>query len=133
MSMSATAPSVVQIDRRHLLGYALLVAVIVAGLTWALVALVIDRSDAPSAPATPATSEQVLAALDPSARQFVQGVTSQSPAALAAAYGRSPVSSAPTAAASSRAADARELAEIAAWANSQGLVGQSPASLHPVP
>jgi hypothetical protein len=110
MSMSATAPGVVQIDRRHLLGYALLVAVIVAGLTWALVALVIDRSDAPSAPASTSTEQVVNAPAAP-----VNG-TNPTPAA-----------------ASSRAAEARELAEIAAWANSQGLVGQSPASLHPVP
>lgn len=31
------------------------------------------------------------------------------------------------------ATQARELADIAAWANREGLVGLSPASLHPLP
>ena len=86
---TTTVPSTVTITRRHLLGLAAATMAATAGLTWGITALT-TSADAAHAPSV-RTRAEVLASLDPAARQFVAGVTALSPLQLAAAYGNKPL------------------------------------------
>jgi hypothetical protein len=71
----------------------------------------------------------VLAALAAAGLTATAGIV----AAAGSTGPATPVTTAPVAATVRLENINRERAAIAAWANREGLVGQSPASLHPIP
>jgi hypothetical protein len=90
VNTAATLPAIIHIKRRHFISLVVAIAVLTAAISGTLVTVASDHRPA-RAEASGRTTEEVLAALDPGARRYVESVMALSPLQRAAVYGRDPL------------------------------------------
>jgi hypothetical protein len=85
MSVSTPIPRTVELRRSRLIGLVAVVAVLAAGITWALLTFVVDSgSGSAQESATPAA---VRSQLSPSEQRYVKGISALTRVQQAAAFG----------------------------------------------